>query len=80
MIWQGYWIGGIYSVYVVRRGGKVEDKDYKTWDRKLKKQSTVKIKPGQTKYVKFSVSGSTTWPDYKDFTLFSYILDNSEYI
>lgn len=62
---------GIYSVYVVRSGGKVEDKDYKTWDRKLKKQSTVKIKPGQTKYVKFSVSGSTTWPDYKDFTLFS---------
>lgn len=51
-------------------GIKVEDVDYKTYDRKIKLKNTVKIKPNQTKYVRYYVVGNTTWPNYSDYTLF----------
>lgn len=60
---------GNYSVYITS-GIKVIDVDYKNYDRKVRLTKTVKIKPGQTKYVRFYVIGKNTWWDYEDFTLY----------
>ena len=57
------------SNLIIIRTGKVEDVDYKTFDRTIKTGSNITIKPGQTKYVRFYLKGSTTWPDYEDYTL-----------
>lgn len=59
------------SVTILRSGGKVEDVDYKSFDRKLKSSKSITVKPGKTKYIRFYVSGRTTWYKYSDFTLFA---------
>ena len=55
---------------IIKSGIKVENVDYKTFDRKVRLKKTVTIKPGKYAYVKFYVRGRHTWPDYSDYTLF----------
>lgn len=57
------------DVTIIRKGAKVEDVDYKSFDRKLKPANNVVIKSGEKKYIRFYVDGATTWPDYEDYTL-----------
>lgn len=59
------------AVTIIRKGARVEDNDYKSYDRKIKNASNVTIKSGETKYIRFYVDGNNTWPDYEDFTLFA---------
>lgn len=60
---------------------KVEDIDYKSFDRKIKLKKTYKIKPNKTKYIRFKVIGRTTWYDYRDFTLhYKFTFDGKKYI
>ena len=54
----------------INSGIKVEDKDYKTYDRRVYLKKKVSIKTNTTKSVRFYVKGGLTWPDYSDFTLF----------
>lgn len=54
----------------ITSGIKVEDVDYKSYDRKVKLKKKIKIKPKSTKFVRFYVKGKNTWPEYDDFTLF----------
>lgn len=61
------------DLIIINDGAKVEDVDYKVYDRWMKKGSNVVVKHGQTKYIRFYVNGSVTWPDYDDFTLFAKI-------
>ena len=56
-----------------KNGSKVEDVDYKAYDRWMKNGNNVVVKHGQTKYIRFYVNGSITWPDYEDYTLFAKI-------
>lgn len=57
------------DLIIVRNGAKVENVDYKSFDRKIKSAGDIVVKSGQTKMIRFYVNGSTTWPDYKDYTL-----------
>lgn len=59
------------AVTIIKKGARVEDNDYKTYDRKIKNADNITIKSGETKYIRFYVEGNTTWPDYEDFTLFA---------
>ena len=61
---------GTKTLYIKKGTGKVEDVDYKSFDRKVKLYKTVKIKPKSSKTLYFKVQGRTTWYDYSDFTLF----------
>ena len=61
---------GSSPVTFVRGGSKVVDKDYKRYDRIIR-GSNVTVKAGRTKKIRFYVSGSTTWPEYEDFTLYT---------
>lgn len=63
---------GISDLKIIR-GGKVENVDYKAFDRSIRTSSAVIIKPGKTKTVRFYVKGSTTWYDVADYTLFTKI-------
>ena len=54
----------------ITSGTKVEEDHYKSFDRKLRLKKKVKIKPGQTTFVKFYVKGRTTWYKVSDYTLF----------
>lgn len=56
-------------VTVIKKGAKVENDDYKSYDRNIKSTDRVIIKSGETKYLKFYVDGDTTWPEVNDFTL-----------
>ena len=53
----------------VTSGIKVEEVDYKSYDRKISTKA-VTIKPGAEKTIKFKVKGKVTWYDYEDFTLY----------
>ena len=64
---------GADDLTVLRSNAKVEDVDYKTYDRKIKSASSVTVSPGKKKNVKFYVKGSITWPYVSDFTLFSQV-------
>ena len=59
---------------------KVEDFDYKKFDRKIKLSKSVTIKPGKESKVKFKVIGSTTWYKHTDFSLFYWFkFDDKKY-
>lgn len=60
------------TLYINPGKTKVEDCDYRRYDRNLRIQGgkTIAIKPKKTKKIKFYVQGSRTWYDYTDFTLF----------
>lgn len=62
---------GAKTLYI-QSGIKVRDNDYKDYDRYIYLKKPVKIRSGKTKYVKFYVKGSNTWPDVGDFTLYYY--------
>ena len=62
-----------HTITIIRAGGKVENVDYKSFDRDFKDSKPVKIKPGKTKNVRFYCKGNPTWYDYKDYTLFAKI-------
>ncbi|MBR3126037.1 MAG: hypothetical protein IKF42_11545 [Mogibacterium sp.] len=62
---------GDRTVTVIRSGGKVENYKYKNFDRSFKSSSSVQIKPGKTRYVRFNCKGSTTWDDYTQYTVFA---------
>lgn len=59
------------NLTIIRKGGKVEDVDYKSYDRWIRDDGNVVVKYGETKTVRFYLKGSTTWYDYRDFTLFA---------
>lgn len=59
------------DLIINRTDAEVIDDDYKRYDRKIRQGSSVTVKPGKTKEIYFYVSGDTTWPNYKDFTLHS---------
>lgn len=61
------------SDLTIIRQGKVENVDYKSFDRKFKSMKSITIKPGKTETVKFYLRGSTTWYDVSDYTLFAKI-------
>lgn len=70
---------GRKNLYITS-GNKVEDVDYKSFDRKISLKKKVTIKPGQTKYVHFRVKGRNTWYDYEDFTLcYKFTYDGKSY-
>ena len=56
---------------IIRKGGKVENVDYKSFDRWIQADGDVTIKYGETKTVRFYLKGSTTWPACNDYTLFA---------
>ncbi|MCI5597147.1 MAG: hypothetical protein MR380_10660 [Lachnospiraceae bacterium] len=60
---------GKKTITILRNGGRVENVDYRSFDRNLKSSSSVKIAPGKTKYIRFYVRGRVTWYDYEDYTL-----------
>ena len=64
---------GCNSVTIIRSGSKIVDCDYRSYDRYVKSSSSVVVKPGKTKYIRFYFKGRPTWPDYEDFTIYSYI-------
>ena len=64
---------GYNSVTIIRSGSKIVDCDYRSYDRYVKSLSSVVVKPGQTKYIRFYFKGRPTWPDYDDFTIYSHI-------
>lgn len=55
---------------MITSGIKVENVDYKSYDRQIRLKKTVTIKPGKKAKVRFYVKGSNTWYDYSDFTVF----------
>lgn len=59
----------------VYRSGKIENSRYKIYDRKLKSKSTIKIKPGQKKEIRFYHSGSPTMES----TFYNYIYAKIKY-
>ena len=69
-----YFLVDIYNdgqkTMVITAGKKALDKDYKTYDRKLKLKKKVKIKPHSYKRVRFYVKGKPTWPKATDFRIF----------
>lgn len=70
---------GKKTLYIVS-GNKVEDVDYKSFDRKVSLGKKVAIKPGQTRYVHFRVRGRNTWYNYEDFTLcYKFMYDGKTY-
>ena len=70
---------GKKTLYIVS-GNKVEDVDYKSFDRKVSLGKKVVIKPGQTKYIHFRVRGRNTWYNYEDFTLcYKFMYDGKTY-
>ena len=69
------------SLKILKGITKVEDCDYKIYDRKIKLAKNYTIKPNQSKTLKFKVIGSTTWPDYSDYTLeYKFKFDGKVYI
>lgn len=73
---------GKKNITILSSGANAKDKDYKHWDRKVKlsKGSSITIKPGKTKFVRFKVSGKQAWPNYLDATIFCYIkVDGKKY-
>lgn len=64
---------GDKTITILRNDAKVEDNDYKSYDRNLKSAESIKLAPGKSKMIRFYVRGSNTWPDYEDFTLLAKI-------
>ena len=62
---------GVSNLTIIPAGTKATDKDYKSYDRYIKKRKNIVIAPGKTKNVRFYVNGRTTWPDCLDFTIHS---------
>ncbi len=60
---------GKYKI-TINSGIKVENDDYKSFDRDIYLKKPVTILPGETKYVPFYVKGTNTWYDESDYTLF----------
>lgn len=63
------------KIKIMSTGAMAFDDDYTAFDRKIRlagKKSSITIKPGQTKKVKFKVIGKTTWYNYNDFQICSY--------
>ena len=59
---------------------KVEDFDYKNFDRRIKLSKSVTIKPKKEVKIKFKVIGKTTWYKYDDFSLYyRFKFDGKEY-
>ena len=56
-------------VTVIRKGAKVEQDDYRVYDRDIRSADSVTVKSGETKYIRFYVNGDVTWPEVKDFIL-----------
>ncbi|MGN1166831.1 MAG: Ig-like domain-containing protein, partial [Lachnospiraceae bacterium] len=61
---------GSKTLYIKKGTGKVEDVDYKSYDRKVSLSKTIRIKPHSSKTLSFKVKGRITWYDVSDFTLF----------
>lgn len=59
-----------HTVTILNGTTKVEDYDYKEFDRSVYLSKSYTIEPGKTKKIKFKVKGSVTWWDYSDFTLY----------
>lgn len=73
-----YFIAKVYNygnspLTVMRKGAKVLEDDYKSFDRKIKSQKAVTVKPGKTKNIKFKVSGRVTWYNSDDFIMYTYV-------
>lgn len=69
------------KMLTITSGTKVEEDHYKFYDRKIRLKKKVKIKPNQTKYVRFYVKGRTTWYDSSDFILFyKFKFDGKTYV
>ena len=56
-------------VTVIRKGAKVENSDNKAYDRNIKSTDSVRVKSGETKYVRFYVNGNTTSRNVNSFYL-----------
>ena len=68
------------DLVIVRNGAKVEDIDYKSFDRWVKADGNVTVKYGETKYIRFYLKGSATWPNYQDYTLLAkFIFEGKTY-
>ena len=64
----------------IKSGIKVENVDYKSFDRNVRLKKAVTIPKGKTKTVRFYVKGTNTWYDYADYTLFyKFVYDGKEY-
>lgn len=68
------------TVTVLGGTSKVVDCDYKEFDRNVRLQKSVTIRPGESKKIKFSVQGTVTWYDHTCFTLYyKFNLDGKTY-
>ena len=66
---------------IVREGGKVENYDYKSFDRWINNNGNVTIKSGETKTVRFYLKGTPTYPDYTKFDLHAkFIFEGKTYV
>lgn len=71
---------GKKPLMIYSSGAKVEDKDYKRFDRNVRLSKNITIKPGKKATLKFYVNGGITWYNYKDFTLlYKFKYDNKTY-
>lgn len=73
---------GDKPVYIKPNNAKVEDVDYKRFDRKLRLSGgkTIKIKPKKSVTLRFYVRGSVSWYNYRDYTLiYKFSYDGKQY-
>lgn len=73
---------GDKPVYIKPNNAKVEDVDYKRFDRRVRLPGgkTIKINPKKTKTVRFYVQGSVSWYNYRDYTLiYKFSYDGKQY-
>ncbi len=73
---------GNKPLYIRPENAKVEEVDYKSYDRYLRMNGgkTIRINPNKTVYIKFWVRGSLTWYDYTSFTLlYKFTYDGGTY-
>ena len=62
---------GPKSIKFIRKGAKLRNHNYKFYDRSTKSVSSVSVKPGKTKYIKFYVKGDYLWDELENYTLYS---------
>lgn len=63
------------TITILSKNAAVYEDDYTAYDRRVKLaggKSSIKIKPGQKKTIKFKVIGNLTWYNVSDFQLCSY--------
>lgn len=69
------------DLVIIRDGAKVENYDYKSFDRWVKADGNITVKYGETKTIRFYLKGSETWPHYDEYDLHAkFIFEGKTYV